>query len=72
MKIHDALIGAIGSISKILASFIYAFAVTSIQFYFGPVVEFIHYASFIAMRSIASKIVGGDERVSLEGGNLRV
>ncbi|XP_070493999.1 lysosomal proton-coupled steroid conjugate and bile acid symporter SLC46A3-like [Chironomus tepperi] len=65
LKIHDALIGAIGSISKILASFIYAFAVTSLQFYFGPVVEFIHYASFIAMRSIASKIVGPDERARL-------
>ncbi|KAL7014919.1 hypothetical protein ACKWTF_016195 [Chironomus riparius] len=69
LKINDALIGAIGSLSKIMASFIYAFAVTSLQFYFGPVVEFIHYASFIAMRSIASKIVGVDERVSFYGCN---
>ncbi|KAG5668431.1 hypothetical protein PVAND_016371 [Polypedilum vanderplanki] len=62
LKIHDALIGIIASLSKIAASFVYAFAMTPFMFYFGPVTEFIHYVSFIAMRSIASKIVEQNER----------
>jgi hypothetical protein len=64
LKVHDALIGVVASCSKIAASFVYAFAVTPFMFYFGPVTELIHYVSFIAMRSIASKIVEQDERVS--------
>lgn len=61
---HDSLVGIIGSISKIAASFVYAFAVNSFAFYFGPAVEIFHYASFICMRSIASKMVEKEERVS--------
>lgn len=65
LKMHDALIGIFASCSKILASFVYAFASTGWQFYFGPVVEIIHNVSFIVMRSIASKMVEQEERVSL-------
>lgn len=67
---HDALIGAVGSSSKIIASFVFCFSVTSTQFYFGPAVEFIHNASMVAIRSIASKIVKKEERVSFFGGKI--
>lgn len=63
---HDSLVGIIGSVSKIAASLVYAFASTPWEFYFGPVLEFFHYASFICMRSIASKLVEQDERVRFE------
>lgn len=64
LKMHDSLVGIIGSISKIAASFVFAFAVNSFEFYLGPVVEFFHYASLICMRSIASKMVEKNEIVS--------
>ena len=61
LKIDDALIGVMSSMSKILSSFIYAFAVTDWQLYLGPIVEILNGTSFIAMRSIASKLVSKDE-----------
>lgn len=60
-QIDDALIGVMSSMSKILSSFIYAFAVTNWQLYLGPIVEILNGTSFIAMRSIASKLVNSDE-----------
>lgn len=65
--------------SKILSSFVYAFAVTEWQLYLGrsnflkqdvfftnytlpaPLVEILNGTSFIAMRSIATKLVESDE-----------
>ncbi|GAB0092395.1 MFS transporter superfamily [Sergentomyia squamirostris] len=61
LQLDDALIGVISCMSKILSSFVYAFAVTEWQLYLGPVVEFLNGTSFIAMRSIASKLVTRDE-----------
>lgn len=61
LKIDDALIGVMSSMSKILSSFVYGFAVTDWQIYLGCIVEILNGTSFIAMRSIASKIVSSDE-----------
>lgn len=61
MKIDDAMIGVMSSLSKILSSFVYAFAVENWQIYLGPLVEILNGTSLIAMRSIASKLVGSDE-----------
>lgn len=61
LKIDDALIGVMSCMSKILSSFVYAFAVTTWQLYLGPIVEMLNGTSFISMRSIASKLVASDE-----------
>ncbi|XP_055371700.1 solute carrier family 46 member 3 isoform X2 [Condylostylus longicornis] len=61
LKIDDALIGVLSSMSKILSSFVYAFAVTTWQLYLAPIVEILNGTSFIAMRSIATKLVEKDE-----------
>ncbi|KAJ6643128.1 Solute carrier family 46 member 3 [Pseudolycoriella hygida] len=61
LKIDDALIGVMSSMSKILSSFVYAFAVTEWQLYLAPLVEILNGTSFIAMRSIATKLVQSDE-----------
>lgn len=57
----DALLGMISSMSKILSCFVYAFAPTPSIFYLGAIVEMLNGTSFIAMRSIISKLVPGDE-----------
>jgi MFS transporter, PCFT/HCP family, solute carrier family 46, member 3 len=64
LKFDDAIIGVLSSMSKVMSSFVYAFAVTTWQFYIGPVAEILNGTSFIAMRSIASKLVEKDELVS--------
>ncbi|CAH0552583.1 unnamed protein product [Brassicogethes aeneus] len=61
LKIDDAIIGIYSSMSKILSSFVYGFAKTSLVFYLGAIVEILNGTSFIAMRSIASKLVPTDE-----------
>ncbi|XP_055594457.1 tetracycline resistance protein, class A-like [Uranotaenia lowii] len=61
LKIDDALIGVMSCMSKILSSFVYAFAATTWQLYLGPIVEMLNGTSFISMRSIASKLVASDE-----------
>ncbi|XP_019880553.1 proton-coupled folate transporter isoform X2 [Aethina tumida] len=61
LKIDDAVIGIYSSMSKILSSFVYGFAKTSLVFYLGSIVEILNGTSFIAMRSIASKLVPTDE-----------
>ncbi|XP_050308305.1 proton-coupled folate transporter-like isoform X2 [Anthonomus grandis grandis] len=61
MKIDDGIIGIYSSMSKILSSFVYGFAMTSLVFYLGAIVEILNGTSFIAMRSIASKLVPSDE-----------
>ncbi|XP_026472113.1 proton-coupled folate transporter-like [Ctenocephalides felis] len=61
LKIDDALIGVMSTMSKILSGFLYAFAVTKWQIYLAPIIEILNGTSFIAMRSIASKLVPSDE-----------
>ncbi|KAF5270431.1 hypothetical protein FQR65_LT05619 [Abscondita terminalis] len=61
LKIDDAIIGVMSSASKILSSFVYTFATVAWVFYLGPIVEILNGTSFIAMRSIASKLVPTDE-----------
>ncbi|KAG5672986.1 hypothetical protein PVAND_003070 [Polypedilum vanderplanki] len=61
LKFDDSIVGIIALISKITASFVYLLATKSWQFYVAPLVEFVSGSSFIAMRSIASKLVKSDE-----------
>lgn len=61
LKIDDALVGVISSMSKILSGFVYAFATVPWHMYAGAVVEIFNGTSFIAMRSIASKLVDKNE-----------
>lgn len=61
LKIDDGIIGIYSSMSKILSSFVYGFATSSLIFYLGAIVEILNGTSFIAMRSIASKLVPSDE-----------
>ncbi|KAK5649903.1 hypothetical protein RI129_000932 [Pyrocoelia pectoralis] len=61
LKIDDAIIGLMSSASKILSSFVYTFATVAWVLYLGPIVEILNGTSFIAMRSIASKLVPSDE-----------
>lgn len=65
LKIDDAIIGVFSSMSKIISSFVYAFAANTWQLYMGPIAEILNGTSFIAMRSIASKLVQSDELVKL-------
>lgn len=57
--------------SKIISSFVYAFASTTWQLYLAPLAEILNGTSFIAMRSIASKLVQSDELVRILCGSLR-
>lgn len=65
LQIDDAIIGVLSSMSKIISSFVYAFAANTWQLYLGPIAEILNGTSFIAMRSIASKLVQSDELVRL-------
>ncbi|CAH2075029.1 unnamed protein product, partial [Iphiclides podalirius] len=58
---HDSLLGIISTVSKIAASFVYGFAPNEKIFFFGPVVEILNGTSFLALRSIISKMVATDE-----------
>ncbi|XP_050342626.1 proton-coupled folate transporter-like [Nymphalis io] len=61
MKLDDTVVGIISCTSKILASLIFAFASTTTEIYIAPLVEIFNGTSFIAMRSIASKLVTSEE-----------
>ncbi|XP_022194996.2 proton-coupled folate transporter isoform X2 [Nilaparvata lugens] len=61
LKIDDALIGVMSCMSKIMAGFVYAFATTTWMIYLAPIVDIVNGTSFIAMRSIASKLVPPEE-----------
>ncbi|XP_033336856.1 putative peptidoglycan muropeptide transporter SLC46 [Megalopta genalis] len=61
LKIDDAIVGIMSSMSKILAGFVYAFATTDWMIYLGAIVEIVNGTSFIAMRSIVSKLVSANE-----------
>ncbi|XP_055299997.1 proton-coupled folate transporter-like [Sitodiplosis mosellana] len=60
-KMDDSLIGSMASISKVPSSLVYAFAQVEWHMYIGPIAEIISGASFIAMRSLASKMVSSNE-----------
>ncbi|XP_047527201.1 proton-coupled folate transporter-like [Vanessa atalanta] len=61
LKLDDTLLGIISCTSKIVASFAYAFARNDLEIYLAPLLEILNGTSFIAMRSIASKLVSGEE-----------
>ncbi|KAJ0177869.1 hypothetical protein K1T71_006742 [Dendrolimus kikuchii] len=61
LKFDDAIIGVISCTSKILAGFMYAFATKTWQMYIAPLIEIFNGTSFIAMRSMVSKLVEKDE-----------
>lgn len=67
LRVDDALIGVLSCMSKILSSFVYAYAETTFALYMAPLVEILNGTSFIAMRSIASKLVPGDELGKVNG-----
>ncbi|KAH9629213.1 hypothetical protein HF086_009603 [Spodoptera exigua] len=61
MKLDDTLLGIISNVSKIIAAFAYAFARNDLEIYLAPLLEILNGTSFIAMRSIATKLVDGEE-----------
>ncbi|XP_050557078.1 proton-coupled folate transporter [Spodoptera frugiperda] len=61
MKLDDTLLGIISNTSKIVAAFAYAFARNDLEIYLAPLLEILNGTSFIAMRSIATKLVDGEE-----------
>lgn len=61
LKFDDAIIGVISCTSKILSGFMYAFATKTWQIYIAPLIEIFNGTSFIAMRSMVSKLVERDE-----------
>ncbi|KAL0881785.1 hypothetical protein ABMA27_001566 [Loxostege sticticalis] len=61
LKFDDAIIGVISCTSKILSGFMYAFATKTWHIYIAPLIEIFNGTSFIAMRSMVSKLVGRDE-----------
>lgn len=61
LKMDDALIATMACISKVIGSFVFAFAPNKYIFYLGSVVEIIHGAGSIATRSIFTKLVTPDE-----------
>ncbi|XP_045449252.1 solute carrier family 46 member 3-like [Melitaea cinxia] len=61
LKFDDAIIGVISCMSKILSGFMYAFSTKTWQIYIAPLIEIFNGTSFIAMRSMVSKLVGKDE-----------
>ncbi|KAH9639369.1 hypothetical protein HF086_002058 [Spodoptera exigua] len=61
LKFDDAIIGVISCTSKILAGVMYAFATKTWHIYIAPLIEVFNGTSFIAMRSMVSKLVDRDE-----------
>ncbi|XP_061704889.1 probable peptidoglycan muropeptide transporter SLC46 isoform X1 [Cydia pomonella] len=61
LKFDDAIIGVISCTSKILSGFMYAFATKTWHIYIAPLIEIFSGTSFIAMRSMVSKLVEKDE-----------
>ncbi|XP_004924743.1 proton-coupled folate transporter [Bombyx mori] len=61
LKVDDTILGIISIISKIMGAFVYAFARNNLEIYIAPLMEILNGTSFIAMRSIATKLVSGEE-----------
>ena len=60
-KLDDALIGSMTTFSKFLSSLVYVFSRVEWHMYMGPIAEIMFGAAYIAMRSLASKVVSSDE-----------
>ncbi|KAF5269816.1 hypothetical protein FQR65_LT05862 [Abscondita terminalis] len=61
LKIDDSTLGIISGVSKFFSAFVFTFAPNEIVFYSGLLLEISSGTSFIAIRSIASKLVEPDE-----------
>ncbi|KAG6464604.1 hypothetical protein O3G_MSEX014625 [Manduca sexta] len=61
LKLDDTILGIISNTSKIVSAFAYAFARNNFEIYMAPLLEILNGTSFIAMRSIATKLVSGEE-----------
>uniref|UniRef100_A0A8D8YG98 Thymic stromal cotransporter homolog n=1 Tax=Cacopsylla melanoneura TaxID=428564 RepID=A0A8D8YG98_9HEMI len=60
-KVDDTIVGVISVCSKIISGLIYAFASSPTIFYVGPFAALFSGTSFIAMRSIISKLTSAEE-----------
>ncbi|XP_050674415.1 proton-coupled folate transporter-like [Leptidea sinapis] len=60
-KMHDALIGSIATICKVVSSFVYGFATNRTWFYTGPVFDFFGNSGTTVIRSLGTKVVDPDE-----------
>ncbi|KAF5291309.1 hypothetical protein FQA39_LY03460 [Lamprigera yunnana] len=60
-KLDDAVLGIISGTGKFFSAFVFAFAPNETVFYLGIGVEMLSGTSFIALRSITSKLVPADE-----------
>ncbi|VVC29230.1 Major facilitator superfamily,Major facilitator superfamily domain [Cinara cedri] len=61
LQIDDTLIAVMACCSKVIGSFVFAFAPNEVIFFLGSIVEIIHGAGSIATRSIFTKLVTPDE-----------
>ncbi|KAK9693845.1 Major Facilitator Superfamily [Popillia japonica] len=61
LKLDDAVLGMISTVSKIVGSIVFAFAPNSTIFYLAVLVEMLNGTSFIALKSITSKLVPAEE-----------
>ncbi|KAJ8954116.1 hypothetical protein NQ314_007145 [Rhamnusium bicolor] len=61
LKVDDTVLGMLSSGSKIIGALFYAFAPTPYFYYAGAIAEMLNGTSFIAMRSIVSKLVPSNE-----------
>lgn len=62
LRLDDSVVAIVASTSECLANVVYAFAARPWHLYMGPIVEIFAGSSTIAVRSMASKLVGSDER----------
>ncbi|XP_046970551.1 proton-coupled folate transporter-like [Vanessa cardui] len=60
-KVHDDLLGAIATTSKVLSSFVYGLAPNKSWFYAGPVLDFFGNCGSTVVRSLGTKVVDPDE-----------
>ncbi|XP_031327782.1 uncharacterized protein LOC116159026 [Photinus pyralis] len=61
LKLDDSLIGIISGSSKALSSLVYAFAPNTTIFYLGTIMESFSGTSYIAVKSLISKLVEPEE-----------
>ncbi|XP_072942794.1 lysosomal proton-coupled steroid conjugate and bile acid symporter SLC46A3-like [Epargyreus clarus] len=60
-KIEDSVIGVVACVSRIAASIVYALAPNRTIYFLGPVLDMFSSAGATSLRSIATKLVSGDE-----------
>ncbi|KOB65281.1 Adenylate cyclase [Operophtera brumata] len=61
LKVDDAVLGIISTVSKICGTLMLAFARNDFEAYMSPLLEILNGTSAIALRSIASKLVSYQE-----------